>query len=110
MSYCLGAHGAIISWDITDRKSFTNMRSWMKLWRNYAIPKYEQNVVMIGNKCDDEEHREVTFAEGEALAAEYGCAFFETSAKENINVEEVFMYISTLMVTGNAPSEDILLK
>jgi hypothetical protein len=49
------------------------------------------NKVLIGNKCDvPEAEREVTKAEGEALAAEYNVAYFETSAKQNVGVSEAF--------------------
>ena len=44
----------------------------------------------MGNKCDLEEERLVTKEEGEALASQFGCPYFETSAKEHINVEEAF--------------------
>ena len=46
--------------------------------------------VLIGNKCDLEDQREVTSAEGEALAKSWTVPFFETSAKENTNISEVF--------------------
>lgn len=46
--------------------------------------------VLVGNKCDMDEHkRAVPFSRGQALANEFGIKFFETSAKSNINVEEV---------------------
>lgn len=43
-------------------------------------------MVLVGNKCDREEDRAVTHEEGKKLAAKLGFAFFEASAKENINV------------------------
>lgn len=46
--------------------------------------------ILVGNKCDMDEHkRAVPFSRGQALANEFGIKFFETSAKSNINVEEV---------------------
>jgi Ras family len=48
--------------------------------------------ILVGNKCDMDEHkRAVPFSRGQALANEFGIKFFETSAKSNINVEEVRM-------------------
>ena len=47
-------------------------------------------MVLVGNKCDLEEERRVSPAEGLALAKSFGCPFFETSAKERVNVAEVF--------------------
>ncbi|KAK5581448.1 hypothetical protein RB653_001481 [Dictyostelium firmibasis] len=46
--------------------------------------------VLVGNKCDLNEYREVSTAEGEELAKKLNCKFLETSAKERINVSESF--------------------
>ena len=45
---------------------------------------------MIGNKCDLEEQREVNYEEGEKFAQENNIHFNESSAKENININEIF--------------------
>jgi GTPase KRas protein len=47
-------------------------------------------MVLIGNKCDLESDRQVTTQEGQDLAKNFGCPFFESSAKTRINVEESF--------------------
>lgn len=46
--------------------------------------------MLVGNKCDESETREVTVEEGEAEAKAWGCHFMETSAKTNHNVKELF--------------------
>ena len=51
--------------------------------------------VLLANKCDQNENRQVSFEEGEALAKEGGMKFFETSAKQDFNVEEAFLSIAT---------------
>ena len=57
------------------------------------------NKIIIGNKCDvSPENREVSREEGEALAAQYGVQFFETSAKANIGVTEAFTSITNDVV------------
>ena len=53
------------------------------------------NKILVGNKADmDESKRAVPTSKGQALADEYGIKFFETSAKTNLNVEEVFFSIA----------------
>src|SRR3990167_10057196 len=47
-------------------------------------------MVLAGNKCDIEDKRQVTTAEGKNLDKSFACPFYETSAKERINVEEAF--------------------
>lgn len=51
--------------------------------------KRGSDVVICGNKCDLQ-GREVAREEGEQLAAELGVPYMETSAKDNLNVEETF--------------------
>jgi GTPase KRas protein len=47
-------------------------------------------MVLVGNVCDEEDKRQVTASEGAQVAGMLGCAFFESSAKTRINVEESF--------------------
>lgn len=47
-------------------------------------------MVLIGSKCDLESSRVVEASEGKELAQKWGCPFFETSAKTEANVQEVF--------------------
>jgi GTPase KRas protein len=47
-------------------------------------------VVVVGCKCDLEKSREVSTQEGRKFAESIGAPFFETSAKQNVNVEEAF--------------------
>lgn len=44
-------------------------------------------VILVGNKCDMEDERVISFERGKQLAEQLGVEFFETSAKENINVK-----------------------
>uniref|UniRef100_A0A3Q3VZ69 Uncharacterized protein n=1 Tax=Mola mola TaxID=94237 RepID=A0A3Q3VZ69_MOLML len=50
-------------------------------------------VVLVGNKVDLEEEREVSPSEGQALAEDWGCPFMETSAKSKTMVDELFAEI-----------------
>ena len=51
--------------------------------------------ILVANKCDvDESKRVISTAKGQALAAEFGIPFFETSAKANINVEPAFFALA----------------
>jgi len=55
---------------------------------------------LVGTKCDKDEKREVTYEEGEEFAKKYNFGFFETSAKANINVEEIFNTFAKDIVEG----------
>lgn len=81
--------GIILIYDVTQQDSFQNIRRWIHdIHEN--VTNDSVNIILIGNKCDLNEQRVVPTARGKSLADEYGIAFFETSAKEDINVQESF--------------------
>ena len=85
--------GVLLVYDITDIGSFNNIRNWMKNIEQHASDNI--NKILVGNKCDmDDGRRAVPYATGKALADEFGIPFLETSAKGNINVEQVFCSIA----------------
>jgi len=76
-------------YDVTDRETFDNVRTWI-----VEIEKYSQaNVckILVGNKSDMEDKRQVTREEGEELAQHFQMPFLETSAKASLNVDEAFV-------------------
>ena len=87
-SYYRGAHGIIIVYDVCDRDSFENVRQWMTEIERFASEQV--NKLLVGNKCDLDELRKVTFQEGAELAKHFDIPFLETSAKNSVNVEETF--------------------
>ena len=54
------------------------------------------NCILVGNKCENNKLRQVSFQEAKKLASNLGMELFEASAKENINVREIFEAIATL--------------
>jgi len=91
-AYYRGAMGILLVYDITKQESFNNITNWMKNIEQHASDNV--NKLLVGNKCDMVDKREVDTAAGEALAKENGIKFFETSAKTNKGVEEAFFSIA----------------
>ncbi|ETV98683.1 hypothetical protein H310_08786 [Aphanomyces invadans] len=92
-AYYRGAMGILLVYDVTDDHSFQNVRNWMRQIQQHASPNV--NKILVANKCDvDPSDRAVSKEQGEALAAEYGVQFFETSAKSNLQVDEAFRSIA----------------
>lgn len=88
-AYYRGAMGILLIYDVTDESSFNNIRNWIRNIEQHASDNV--NKILVGNKADmDESKRAVPTARGQALADEFGIKFFETSAKTNLNVEQVF--------------------
>ncbi|CAA7043155.1 unnamed protein product [Microthlaspi erraticum] len=88
-SYYRGALGALLIYDITRRTTFDNIKKWLLELRGFANP--DTVVVLVGNKSDLRQSREVDEEEGKTLAESEGLYFLETSALENVNVEEAFL-------------------
>jgi len=86
-SYFRGAQGILLVYDVQDRGSFENISNWVGQIEQHADINVTK--VLIGNKCDAA-NIQVTEAEGQALADQYGIKFFLTSAKNNIRVTEAF--------------------
>ena len=93
--------GVVLMYSITDKKSFesipvnpyfVDVTYWIKSLDDNC--KESISKVLVGNKVDLEDTRQVGVAEGKALAAKHGMMFFETSAKNGTNVESVFMTIA----------------
>ncbi|GLT65069.1 hypothetical protein SLA2020_375210 [Shorea laevis] len=92
-AYYRGATGILLVYDVTHESSFNNIKYWIRNIEQHASDNV--NKILVGNKADmDESKRAVPPAKGQALADEYGIKFFETSAKTNLNVEEVFFSIA----------------
>jgi Ras-related protein Rab-1A len=90
-SYYRGAHGIIISYDITNKQSFVNIERWMRNVKDFVSDNAVK--ILIGTKSDLEEKRKVSKKELEDLANELDMKYIETSAKDNKNVDELFIII-----------------
>jgi Ras-related protein Rab-8A len=102
-TYYKGAHGIILTYDVTDENSFKNVRNWVKQIEQNA----QTNVckVLVGNKCDRED-RKVSYEEGAKLAKEFNMQFFETSAKSNYNVNETFTFLTKEILNSQCKDKD----
>jgi len=89
--YIHRGEGFVVMYSVTSRASFELVTKFQQ--KIFMVKDEEEYfpMVIVGNKCDLDDQREVTKDEGEELAKTIGCPFFETSAKTRINVEECFM-------------------
>ena len=87
-TYYKGAIGALLVYDITRKETFIHVTKWLEEVRNNSSKTI--TVILIGNKKDLEDKRQVSYEEGEAFAKENGLMFLETSAKTAYNVVESF--------------------
>ncbi|NWV51266.1 RB27B protein, partial [Daphoenositta chrysoptera] len=81
------AMGFLLMFDLTSQQSFLNVRNWMSQLQANAYCE-NPDVVLIGNKADLLEQREVKEKQGRELAEKYGIPYLETSAASGKNVEK----------------------
>lgn len=91
-AYYRGAMGIMLVYDVTNEKSFDNIRNWIRNIEENAAADVEK--MILGNKCDLEESREVSRERGQLLADEHQVRFMETSAKSGQNVEQAFIQLA----------------
>ncbi|MGH0161173.1 UNVERIFIED_CONTAM: hypothetical protein FKN15_040660 [Acipenser sinensis] len=83
-----GAMGFLLMYDITNEESFNAVQDWSTQIKTYSWDNAQ--VILAGNKCDMEDERVISTERGKQLAEQLGFEFFETSAKDNINVKQTF--------------------
>ncbi|CAD6185426.1 unnamed protein product [Caenorhabditis auriculariae] len=91
-SYYRDADALLLVYDIANRTSFENIRSWLAQIKEYGKDAVE--VSLVANKCDLGSARKVKSEEGRHLAQAYGIPYIETSAKTGHNVSQAFTDIA----------------
>lgn len=106
-AYYRGAMGIILVYDVTDERTFANVKQWFKTVNDHAND--DAQLLLVGNKSDMDT-RVVSYEQGEALAQELGLPFIESSAKDDSNVNEIFFTLAKLIqdkIDRNAMSNNV---
>ena len=90
-NYYKGAKGIILIYDVTNIKSYENIKKWINEIKDEISDKV--TIILIGNKIDNVVQRKITKEQGEKLASDYNVAFFETSAKTGEGINESVLYL-----------------
>ena len=95
-SFYKGANGIILIYSVIDNNSLNNVKKWMESIKA-QVPD-DVAVILVGNKKDDEEMRQVTAEQGEDMAENYKLPFFECSAKTGDNLDAAFDKLVKMML------------
>ena len=90
-NYYKGARGIILIYDVTNIKSYENIKKWINEIKEEISEKV--SIVLIANKIDNEPERKISREQGEKLAKDNDVTFFETSAKTGEGVNESVFYL-----------------
>ena len=94
-NYIKKANGILLVYDIADHSTFENIGVWMESITEEKGDKLP--IVLVGNKADLENERQVLYKEGKDLAESKGFHFYETSCKNGANVTECFLDLAELV-------------
>ncbi|KVH92231.1 Small GTPase superfamily, partial [Cynara cardunculus var. scolymus] len=114
-SYIRDSSVAVIVYDVANRQSFLNTAKWIEEVRTERGT--DVIIVLVGNKTDLVDKRQVSIEEGDGKAREFGVMFIETSAKAGFNIKPLFRKIAaalpgmeTLSSTKQEDMVDVNLK
>ena len=97
--------GILLMYDVTERKTFDAIPQWIE-----GIEENEGShfpIILVGNKCDLNDERQVPIEEGQELAKKYNFDFFETSNKEGTNINEVGMALINKIIAIREKRKEI---
>lgn len=94
-SYVANAEAGVLVFDVTRRDTYENV----KIWYDESIKEAPDiTFILVGNKIDLADSRQVSKEEGEALANELGLSYIETSAKTGENIEDAFKMLALQII------------
>ena len=108
--YYRGADAAFVVFDLSSKYSYNSLNEWIESYYKFSNPDVEKNVILIGNKCDLVDKREVTNEEIENFIKNNNINYFEASAKEGKNIDEAFLFIAEKLVKQYANKDNELVK
>jgi len=102
-TYYRGTHGVIVVYDVTNGDSFANVKRWLhEIDQNCEVV----NRILVGNKNDTPDRKVVLTEDAQRFADQMGIQLFETSAKDNINVEQMFMSITKQVLRNKKETKE----
>jgi len=108
-SFSRKAHGIVLVYDVTDRQSFKNVKSWLEEMERGNPGMSPKSVILVGNKTDLKNDVAVRTEEGQKMAAELGLqryhTFFEVSAKDGDGIDQAFKALGRAMLKQKEDSD-----
>ena len=103
-TYVENAEAGIVVFDVTRKETFDNLETWNKEIKE-ASPTI--SLILVGNKIDLVDDRQVTTEEGQAFAQKLGLTYIETSAKDGINIQDSFKMLALQMIKRFVVTEGV---
>ena len=97
--YLTDSRAGIIVFDVTNKDSYEQVKKWYNTIKKVAYPNCV--LILVGNKRDLKESRQITPEEGKQLAKELKLYYMETSAKTNENIDDLFEWVAFQIINQN---------
>lgn len=97
-AYYRNVHGVILVYDITNKITFADLKMWIRDTDRFCSEYVVR--ILVGNKSDLTQNREVTYDEGKRLAQDMDMIFIETSAKTFNGIEDAFISMTTEIINN----------
>ena len=96
MAFYRGADACVLVYDITNLKSFESITSWKQEFLSQCGPSNPEAFpfMVVGNKCDLDGDRAVSQAKSNQWARDYDLPLIETSAKDDLRIQEAFLELA----------------
>jgi Ras-related protein Rab-35 len=106
-TYYRGTHGVLVVYDVTNALSFSNIKRWLQ--------EIDQNCdaicrILVGNKDDDVGNKIILSRDAQEFANQHSILFFETSAKLDKNIQEMFLALSRLVLLAKKEQQQRILE
>jgi len=89
-----GADGILLGFSLTDKKSLESTDYWVNQINENCSKEKPISLILFGNKCDDKDNIQVTPEEINEIKTKHNLIYYETSAKDNINIKEIFEHLT----------------
>ena len=107
-AYYRSAHGIVLVYDVNDRETFFHVENWLQEVGRYA--SNDVHKILVGNKCDILDKREVQYETARVYAEKLQVSFLESSAKDRTNVDKVFNIMASELINGLGETTDSMVE
>ncbi|CAG9328513.1 unnamed protein product [Blepharisma stoltei] len=97
--YFRGSHGCLAVYDICNKESFDNLKSWIHDYRENNSLEAGENILIIGNKIDRLSERTVSLQDVKDFACQTKCEYLECSARSGEGVSSIFEAVAKLIIS-----------